>query len=878
MTDTALDATTSAVDKPRPTSAHSASGLSDTSAGSEYSPELATAATMQDISLDDDRDADDFRTPEPATTPSLEDELRVRTPEPAPPVPLQREPSVGSDHIAEHDADAVPPLPAAPGTAGSPFTSPRAPGRSHARNISTASAASALSAISGHSRTTTSSVAFEEIGFDDGPGWTEAPEMALPQAARMGAGPPIAGGFSPIATTDSPSARSDHTIVGAVTPSKRSTAASFGTLGGGLGLRVRVRDADVPLVLGVAVVDFNHLIGPTVEFAHPASLAEALAADDELSRLLPFLALPDGAHLSEEDYSYFHCAFNPKAGTEPNTEVPWGRTIFGISCNRQIAASDLLRKSSDVTRSMVQKAVVVLASQPVFGPVRDRLGVVTRTFFAQRDFGSTQILNDFYESLEAGLEGKAGESAIYMGTSLRELVHKFRHRTLVLLKMLLLQKRIMLYGYPVEMLCTYQYSLVSLVPGLLMNLRDCGSPMLDARTLRTRPTSLRTSDRASLLRYMGLPLHLFGADAVFQPYLPLQQMDMLQAHSWLVGTTNQIVTQQRDCKYDLLIQDMTFEFPDHKVERLIALTAADRKWMDDIVKTVEDSWNLPEGERPGFLGSDDDLRNRFEEYLCAFLASIKYADFIGQKGAHDAAAAGVGAPAESNPLLHFGEAYTEAFRQTPAYELWDSTTDEVIFDLTEPRHPMEGKVSAFGDVGIRLAEGLHDLKIEESLAPTRAAMSSAFAAGSSSLFRAFDGVRSEVNNRLEAEKARRASATAAERERNSPNGSPNGSRPSSAAALAPSTPAANRPESVASNRSGNSTGAAGTSPAASPGVDVRATLGTVGSSISGFFGSRMASFSRAPAPSPQPDRRNSGLRPMSLAGSAAAASPKKPGT
>lgn len=64
---------------------------------------------------------------------------------------------------------------------------------------------------------------------------------------------------------------------------------------------------------------------------------------------------------------------------------------------------------------MVQKAVIVLASQPVFGPVRDRLGVVTKAFFAQRDFGSTQILQDFYTSLEASLEGKAGESAIYMG-------------------------------------------------------------------------------------------------------------------------------------------------------------------------------------------------------------------------------------------------------------------------------------------------------------------------------------------------------------------------------------------------------------------------------------------------------------------------------
>lgn len=323
---------------------------------------------------------------------------------------------------------------------------------------------------------------------------------------------------------------------------------------------------------------------------------------------------------------------------------------------------------------------------------------------------------------------------------------------------------------------------------------------------------------------------------------------------------------------------MTFEFPDYKTERLVNLTAADRKWMDDIVRTVEDSWNLPEGERPGFQGSDDDLRSRFEDYLCAFLSSIKFADFLAARGSNEAATAGIGAPGEPNPLVHFGEAYTASFRTTPAFEMWDSTTDEVIFDLTEPRHPMEGKVSAFGDVGIRLAEGLHDLKLEESLAPTRAAVSSAFAAGSSSLFRAFDGVRSEVSNRIEAEKTRRAQKTSPT------SGSPTGSRPSS---LSPAAPAIGRPASVSSNNSGHSATAGtppptGSSPGASPGVDVRATLGSVGSSLSGFFGSRISSFSRpTPAP-PQPERRNSarnsGLRPMSLAGSATAASPKKPGT
>lgn len=38
-------------------------------------------------------------------------------------------------------------------------------------------------------------------------------------------------------------------------------------------------------------------IGPTVEYAYPASLQDALSNDEELNRLLPFLALPDGAHL-----------------------------------------------------------------------------------------------------------------------------------------------------------------------------------------------------------------------------------------------------------------------------------------------------------------------------------------------------------------------------------------------------------------------------------------------------------------------------------------------------------------------------------------------------------------------------------------------------
>lgn len=130
-------------------------------------------------------------------------------------------------------------------------------------------------------------------------------------------------------------------------------------------------------------------------------------------------------------------------------------------CNRQLPASELINRPADVTRSTVQMAVVVLARQPVFGPIRDKLGLITRAFFAQRDFTSTAILVDFYASLQLSMRGAISETTFQMGTSLRELIHKFRNKTLVLLKLLLLQKKIMFFGYPVEALCTFQYSLVS---------------------------------------------------------------------------------------------------------------------------------------------------------------------------------------------------------------------------------------------------------------------------------------------------------------------------------------------------------------------------------------------------------------------------------
>ncbi|KAF8610331.1 hypothetical protein BDV93DRAFT_430053 [Ceratobasidium sp. AG-I] len=541
-------------------------------------------------------------------------------------------------------------------------------------------------------------------------------------------------------------------------------------------LLLTVKPGEPPLIYCVAVVDFNHLVGPRIEFAYPpipdSDLPpppspsdpdsppvgpNTLLADPAIQRVLPFLALPDGAHLSAEDYAYFHVVKGMKEDGSMEEDAEGGDTVFGISCNRQLAASELLTRGADVTRSTVQKALVVLARRPLFGAIRDRLGVVTRAYFGQRDFSETGILVDFYHSLEKGLRSQLTESGLYMGTSLRELVHKFRHRTLTLLKLMMLQKRIMFYGHPVERLCTYQYSLVSLVPGLLLALDDAGAPSFDRRAGESeRPSELRTSDRKSMMRFMGCPLNLFGGGAFFQPYMPLQQVDMLKSEAWLCGTTNTIVTQQRNTVPDLLVNLETnaFEFSNPLIERQGALTGADRKFIDDLVKDVNDGWNEADPSRPlgmQFKGSDDYLRSKFEEYIYAALSTVKYADFLNKGKQSEVLVPGTGNDAVS--AQHFNELWIAAFRTTKGYEHWNRVTDPVLFDIVEPKHPCAGQVTLASDIGLRLTEGLNDLKIEENLGPAREKISSAISTGSAGFFKAVGGFRSEVAARLAAQRS-----------------------------------------------------------------------------------------------------------------------------
>ncbi|KAI1811544.1 hypothetical protein GGS20DRAFT_579010 [Poronia punctata] len=519
------------------------------------------------------------------------------------------------------------------------------------------------------------------------------------------------------------------------------------------------RSGFVPLV---AVVDFHHHRGPEVEKWFGVAEGRDPAAEWDWS-LLPFMALSDGAHAATEDFSYF-TLLRPATDDGPAT------SLFGISCTRQMDAAQLIVRPPDVTRSTVQKAVVVIADTPqFFGMLRERLSVVTNAWFAQREFTDTEILKRFQESLadekERGQMNEELDRDQYLGMSLRELVREFRWQTLVLLKCCLLQPKMLFFGSRCERLCMMQFSLISLIPGLLRNLQDCAGPDMNSYEENlSQPTSLRTSDRNSLLAYMGLPLQIFGKGSLFGPYTPLQQLDLLAdfgTKSYVVGSTNSLLLQQKDRYSDILINldEDTISITSPSLRNALVLSHADRRWIDFITQEVNDTWDEANPQRPktmGYRGSEEFIRLQFEEYLLSLISSVKYRNYLAQNARNPKATL---PHIEGDPSRDFGDEWIEFWTKTDNYRLWNANTDSHLFDIVEPRHPCAGGLS-MDDVQRRIQQQVQDLHLDEKFAVGKEVLGRNLAAGREKASTLFNKFYADMETLREAQRKRAEEAKA----------------------------------------------------------------------------------------------------------------------
>lgn len=227
-------------------------------------------------------------------------------------------------------------------------------------------------------------------------------------------------------------------------------------------------------MLHIVVVGFHHKKGCLVEFSYPPLMPDEGHDSNLLPeewKYLPFLALPDGAHNYQEDTVFFHLP--PLSGDT--------KCVYGVSCYRQIEAKALKVRQADVTRETVQKSVCVLSRVPLYGLVQAKLQLITHAYFEEKDFSQISILKELYDHMNGSLKGSVLEgSQVYLGLSPRDLILNFRHKVLILFKLILLEKRVLFYVSPVNRLVGALMTVLSLFPGMIEH------GLVDSSHYRTR--------------------------------------------------------------------------------------------------------------------------------------------------------------------------------------------------------------------------------------------------------------------------------------------------------------------------------------------------------------------------------------------------------
>lgn len=188
--------------------------------------------------------------------------------------------------------------------------------------------------------------------------------------------------------------------------------------------------------------------------------------------------------------------------------------------------------------------------------------------------------------------------------------------------------------------------------------------------------------------------------------------------------------QQKDRYSDILINldEHTVNVTSSSLRSALALSAADRRWIDYITQVVNDTWDDANPQRPntmGYVGSEEFIRLQFEEYILSLVSSVKY---------HNHLLANPNNPRallphiEGDPSLDYSSDFVESWSRTENHRIWNANTDSHLFDVVEPRHPCAGGLT-IDDVQRRIAQQVQDMHLDERLAVGKEVLGRNFAVG-----------------------------------------------------------------------------------------------------------------------------------------------------
>lgn len=270
---------------------------------------------------------------------------------------------------------------------------------------------------------------------------------------------------------------------------------------------------------------------------------------------------------------------------------------------------------------------------------------------------------------------------------------------------------------------------------------------------------------------------------MFGPYTPLQQLDLLADYgtkSYVVGSTNSLLLQQKDRYSDILINvshtnkgqrrtasdipqldEDTISILSPSFRGPLALSAADRRWIDFLTQVINETWDDAHPERPkthGYMGSEEFIRLQFEEYLLALLSCMKYHEdlnsFNNGESGHRSRAQLDAFNIEGDPALEFNAEFLTHWQTTSNYALFKRlTSDALLFSIVEPRHPCAGGLT-IEDIQRRISQQVAELHLDDRVRESREALGRHLSTGQKKVSAVFNSFWADIDSMRDAQRKR----------------------------------------------------------------------------------------------------------------------------
>ena len=415
-------------------------------------------------------------------------------------------------------------------------------------------------------------------------------------------------------------------------------------------------------ILYIAVISFNQKKGSIIEFTYPEktellkknentklffeSLIDKSNSEldtiekifDNINNQLTYLCIPDGAHSLSSDSTFFLIQ-------------NFVKILFGISCYRQLKVTQAMKEDDqENTRDCVQKAMCIVSTLPLFGQMASKLSMTMLAYFNQDSLKNKKIIEDLYSNYANNYLNKIKIDEILENFSLKRLIYFTRDKIFTLIKLIMLEKKILVFSHISNNICSFIFSFLSLFPGgAFFNLNSEG----------------RTKNFYNCYTPYGLPLKFINKNSILYSILTLYDIDKLEKEnivSYFIGTTNPLLMNYRTIQFDCIINldenkitinnkniNSNLLHLGKKENILMNKLNKECKFLfeDNIKEDLNDTWMLDKNENTNvkaksknkkksiyfqdiseFSGSDDYIRNLFKKYIINFLSDIHLAQYI----------------------------------------------------------------------------------------------------------------------------------------------------------------------------------------------------------------------------------------------------------